>query len=129
VNCYIWEKALSFASVLDYLAGFPLTFEGRNLDHTLDFEEHFRAVGDENSAAVMRRIHRDEIEHVRFGLEWLRKLKPPEQSDWEAYQSHLHWPLRPAKSKGDTFHREPRRQAGMSAEFIARLEEVDEGTE
>jgi uncharacterized ferritin-like protein (DUF455 family) len=128
VNCYIWKKALSFECVLDYLAGLPLTFEGRNLDHTLEFEEYFLNVGDEKSAAIMRVIHRDEIEHVRFGLEWLRKLKPPDQSDWEAYQSHLHWPLRPAKSKGDTFHREPRLQAGMSEEFIARLEETEAST-
>ncbi len=124
VNCYIWKKALAFQNVLDYLAGLPLTFEGRNLDHTLEFEEHFRRAGDERSAAVMQVIHRDEIEHVAFGMQWLRKLKPPEQSDWDAYQSHLNWPLRPAKAKGDTFHREPRRAAGMSEEFIDLLQQA-----
>lgn len=122
VNCYIWKKSQSFQSVLDYLAGLPLTFEGRNLDHTLEFEEAFLAAGDERSAAIMRSIHRDEIEHVRFGLQWLRRLKPPELSDWDAYRVHLHWPLRPAKAKGDTFHREPRLSAGMSEEFLDRLE-------
>ena len=127
VNCYIWKKSLQFTSVLDYLAGLPLTFEGRNLDHSLEFEHCFREAGDERSAGIMRRIHVDEIEHVAFGLRWLRKLKPADQSDWEAYQSHLQWPLRPAKSKGDTFHREPRRAAGMSEEFLDLLEQsVDE---
>jgi uncharacterized ferritin-like protein (DUF455 family) len=121
VNCYIWKKALSFSSVLDYLAGLPLTFEGRNLDHTLEFEEYFRRIGDVKSAAVMRQIHLDEIEHVAFGVTWLRKLKPAEWSDWEAYCRHLHWPLRPEKSVGCEFHLQPRLDAGMDAEFIAQL--------
>ena len=123
VNCYIWKKSLAFESVLDYLAGLPLTFEGRNLDHTLEFEEYFRAAGDERSAAMMRVIHNDEIRHVAFGIQWLRKLKPPGQTDWEAYEAHLHWPLRPAKARGDTFHNEPRLAAGLSAEFVSRLAE------
>lgn len=126
VNCYIWKKALEYDCVLDYLAGLPLTFEGRNLDHTLEFETYFRDAGDERSAALMAVIHRDEIEHVRFGLEWLRKLKPPEQSDWDAYQSHLKWPLRPAKSRGDVFDRASRLASGMSPEFIDQLEQAEE---
>jgi len=125
VNGYIWKKAQEFRSVLDYICGLPLVFEGRNLDHTIDFEAHFRAVDDEKSAALMRAIHRDEIEHVRFGMEWLRTLKPPEQSEWDTFAAHLHWPLRPAKARGDRFHAEPRTAAGMSAEFIARLETVE----
>lgn len=122
VNCYIWNKALAFESVLDYLAGLPLVFENRNLDHTLEFEEHFRRAGDARSAAVARIIHRDEIAHVAFGLEWLRRLKPPELSDWEAWRRHLRWPLRPEKAVSVPFHPEPRRAAGMDEEFLARLE-------
>lgn len=125
VNCYIWKKAQSFGSVMDYLAGLPLTFEGRNLDHTCEFAGFFDTVDDPKSAAMMRVIHRDEIEHVRFGIEWLRRLKDPNQSDWEAYESHLHWPLRPAKSVGNDFQRDARLQAGLSAEFVDRLESID----
>ena len=64
VNSYIWKKAQSFACVLDYIAGLPLVLEGANLDHTLELEQCFLAWGDERGAAVMRTIHRDEIEHV-----------------------------------------------------------------
>lgn len=124
VNGYFWEKARSFTSVLDYLAGLPLTFEGGNLDHTLEFAESFEAAGDSRSAALMRVIHRDEIEHVRFGLDWLRKLKPAGQSDWDAYVAHLHFPLKPEKSRGKTLHLEPRRAAGMTDDFLARLAEA-----
>lgn len=73
VNCYIWKKAMEFANVLDYLAGLPLVFEGRNLDHSLEFATAFAEAGDERSATLMRTVHRDEIEHVRFGIEWLRR--------------------------------------------------------
>ena len=125
VNCYIWNKAQSFACLLDYLAGMPLTFEGRNLDHTLEFETLFRQAGDERSAQVVQAIHLDEIEHVRFGMEWLSRLKSPEQTDWDAYCAHLHWPLRPGKAKGDAFQRAARRAAGMSEEFLDRLEQAD----
>jgi uncharacterized ferritin-like protein (DUF455 family) len=69
----------------------------------------------------MRAIHEDEIEHVHFGLDWLRRLKPAELSDWEAFERHLHWPLRPSKARGHQFHSEPRRAAGMSEDFLSRL--------
>jgi uncharacterized ferritin-like protein (DUF455 family) len=121
VNSYIWKKALSFQSVLEYLAGLPLTFEGRNLDHTLEFEEYFLKAGDPKSAAIMKTIHRDEISHVAFGMEWLRRLKPDGQTDWEAYAANLHYPLRPSKSVGDVFHTEPRLAAGMTEDFVNRL--------
>lgn len=122
VNSYIWKKSLEFRSVLDYIATLPLVFEGRNLDHTLEFASYFEAVGDDRSAALMRVIHRDEIEHVAFGMEWLKKLKEPGQSDWDAFSEHLQWPLRPVKAKGDTFQRDARLAAGMSADFVDQLE-------
>jgi len=125
VNCYIWKKALDLTSPLEYCACLPLLFEGRNLDHTLELAEQFSAVGDERSAAVLRTIHRDEIQHVAFGLEWLIRLKPPGMSDWEAFESNLKWPLRPVKARGHVFQREARAAAGMSDDFIARLEATE----
>ena len=71
---------------------------------------------------MVRQIHTDEIQHVAFGLEWFRRLKPAGQSDWEAYESCLHWPLRPSKAIGNRFHAAPRRAAGMEPEFINRLQ-------
>jgi uncharacterized ferritin-like protein (DUF455 family) len=126
VNSYIWKKALEFESVLDYLAGLPLVFEGRNLDHTLEFAGYFENAGDERGAAVMRAIHRDEIQHVAFGMHWLRALKPAGQSDWDAFCAHLKWPLRASKARGESFQRDARRAAGMNEEFIDRLEQVED---
>jgi uncharacterized ferritin-like protein (DUF455 family) len=124
VNSYIWEKAQTFECLLDYLATLPLMFEGRNLDHTLEFATFFENVGDDRSAALMRVIHRDEIQHVAFGMEWLRKLKPPGSSDWDTFAQHLKWPLRPSKAKGEEFQEQARRDAGMTDEFIAALQQV-----
>lgn len=126
VNCYIWKKAMSFTCVLDYLAGLPLVFEGGNLDHSLEMAEAFTSVGDDRSAAVMRQIHLDEIQHVRFGIDWLRRLKPRHMSDWEAFATHLHWPLRPGKARGEVFQREARLAAGLSAEFVDRLQQAED---
>jgi len=129
VNGYIWKQTREFESVLDYLAVLPLLFEGRNLDHTLEFAGYFEQAGDERSAAIMRAIHRDEIEHVQFGMRWLRMLKPANQSDWDAFRSHLKWPLRPSKARGNEFQREARRAAGMSDDFLDALQSALESDE
>lgn len=121
VNCYIWKQTRSFAVLLDYIATLPLVFEARNLDHTVELEDAFLAVSDPRSAALMRRIHEDEKEHVAFGMHWLRELKDPQQSEWEAYQAHLKWPMSAAKSYGTDFQREARLNSGMSTEFVDRI--------
>jgi uncharacterized ferritin-like protein (DUF455 family) len=124
VNSYIWQKSMTFATVAEYLAGLPLTFEGRNLDHTLEFEQYFLAVDDVKSAAMMRQIHKDEITHVAFGYHWLTQLKPADQSDWDAYCTSLKWPLRPEKSLGDHFSQAARRAAGLSEPFVQALQQL-----
>ena len=122
VNCYIWKQTRTFHTLLDYIAVLPLVFEARNLDHTLELEAAFQKVGDPRSAALMRRIHEDEIEHVAFGMHWLRALKNPTDSEWEAYCAHLHWPMSATKSYGDEFQREARIKSGMPEEFMERLD-------
>ena len=122
VNGHVWRKALESVDLLDYLACLPLTFEGGNLDHSLEFADRFDRAGDEASANVMRVIHRDEIRHVAFGLTWLRRLKPEGQTDWDAYVERLHPPMHPKHAQGTRFDREARLAAGMTPEFIDRLE-------
>jgi uncharacterized ferritin-like protein (DUF455 family) len=126
VNCYIWKQTRSFETLLDYIAVLPLVFEARNLDHTLELEQAFLAVNDPRSAALMRRIHEDEIEHVAFGLYWLRTLKRPTDTEWEAYCAHLKWPMSATKSYGEVFQRGARLQSGMPADFMAHIEALRE---
>jgi uncharacterized ferritin-like protein (DUF455 family) len=126
VNGWIWKKAQEYQTTLEYVAGLPLVFEGANLDHTVEFEQYFLEAGDRRSAAIMRAIHKDEIHHVEFGLQWLRNFKNPEDSDWDAWVSALHWPIRPSKARGDLFQREARQKAGLTDDFIERLETFEE---
>lgn len=123
VNGYFWSKIESITTPLRFLCAMSLTFENANLDHTLEYEEAARRAGDAKTAAVIERVHLDEIEHVRFGWRWLQIFKKEEESAWDAYRANLTWPLRPAKARGRTFHREGREAAGLDAEFIRRLEE------
>ena len=122
VNCYIWKQTRTFETLLDYIAVLPLVFEARNLDHTLELEAAFQAVGDPRSAALMRRIHEDEIEHVAFGLHWLRTLKMPTDTEWEAYCAHLKWPMSPSKAFGEIFQSDARKRSGMTEAFISQFD-------
>jgi uncharacterized ferritin-like protein (DUF455 family) len=125
VNGYFWSKIESITSPLRFLCAMSLTFENANLDHTIDYEEAARRAGDAKTAAVIERVHRDEIEHVRFGWTWLQIFKREDESAWDAFRANLTWPLRPAKARGRSFHREGREAAGLDAEFIRRLEETE----
>ena len=121
VNSYIWKKAAEYKSVLQYVAGLPLVFETANLDHTVEFEDCFLKFDDKRSADIMRAIHLDEVRHVEFGMTWLRKLKDPSMTYFEAWQQALHWPIRPLNAKGHQFQRESRMAAGMDSDFIDRI--------
>ncbi len=122
VSGYFWNKARELTSPLRFICAMSLTFENANLDHTLDLAAAARKAGDEKTAKVIDRVHRDEIEHVRFGWTWLQIFRPPEESSWQTYRENLTWPLRPAKAKGRIFHSSGRAAAGLDADFIRRLE-------
>lgn len=118
VNSYIWQKAASYQSALQYIAGLPLVFEAANLDHTVELEAVFLKHADTKSAAIMKAIHNDEIQHVEFGMTWLRKWKDPALSDFEAWQQNLEWPIRPSTARGHEFQAEARLKAGMDEDFV-----------
>ncbi len=117
---------MTFTSVMDYLAGLPLTFEGCNLDHSLELEDVFQSVGDLKSAAIMRRIHEEEIEHVRFGLEWLRRLKPPTMTDWKRMKRICIF-HEARQIVGHQLDEAARYKTGMDEEFVSRLKASQTG--
>jgi uncharacterized ferritin-like protein (DUF455 family) len=124
VNGHVWLRCRDSQNLLDYLACLPLTFEGGNLDHSLEFANAFDQAGASQSRDVMRAIHIDEIDHVAFGVHWLRQLKPAALSDWETYITHLRWPMSPYRAKGNVFQRQARLEAGMTADFIDGVEQT-----
>jgi uncharacterized ferritin-like protein (DUF455 family) len=121
VNGYFWGKMESVSSPLEFVCAMSLTFENANLDHTIDMAAAAREGGDPKTAAVIDRVHRDEIRHVHFGWRWLGHFKAPEQSMWDAFQESLAWPLRPVKARGKVFYPEGRQAAGLDPEFIRLL--------
>lgn len=125
VNGHVWMRCRQSQDLLDYLACLPLTFEGGNLDHSMEFARAFEMAGDAKSRDVMLAIHDDEIEHVAFGVEWFRRLKPAGLSEWEAYVAHLRWPMYPARARGQSFQRDARLRAGMTEEFVDKIAQAE----
>ncbi len=122
---YFWKHvpamAASNAGYSAFLAAVGLTFEQGNLDFAPLYRDGFRAAGDEQSAQVCERVHRDEIGHVRFAAAGLRSraVDAGEQlSDIALYERAVPFPLGAARAKGRRFDAQARLEAGLSGEFI-----------
>lgn len=124
VTGYFWNKIELIESPLHFVSAMSLTFENANLDHTVEHAEAARAGGDEKTALVIEQVERDEIEHVRFGWTWLCRLGG-DADPWETWRRHLGWPLHPWRARGERFHPEGRRAAGLDEAFIEKLERTE----
>ncbi len=123
VNDHFWRLIAPMETPLDFVTRLNLTFEQANLDFSKHYAGLFRQVGDTATAAVLEKIHLDEIGHVGHGLKWFRHWKERGESDWQAYKRCLHFPLTPARAKGlAPFNPDSRRLAGLDDDFIRHLE-------
>jgi len=119
---HFWAHTPYIRSPLHYVSMMSLTFEMANLDFAPIYGRYFLASGDEASSQLMATILRDEVNHVRFGWQWLKRLKKEGETEWDAWQSILGTTLlTPKRAKGFFIHKEPRLQAGISEDFIQRL--------
>ena len=121
VTGHFWSKLDHLATPLDFVCAMGLTFENANLDFAGDYAAAARACGDDATAAVLDRVHADEIGHVHFAWIWLRRLAG-DVDPWQAYLEHVRFPLGPTRARGARFDREARRRAGFDEAFIAALE-------
>src|SRR5204863_9858080 len=81
----LWEAAAATADdLLARLAVVPLVLEARGLDVTPEMILRLERAGDAASAAILRRIYRDEIGHVAAGMRWLEWLCREQGLDPEA---------------------------------------------
>ncbi len=129
VRDWFWERVPEARSAADYAATMGVGLEGANLDHCARFAGLFRAVGDDEGAALEERVGAEEIPHVRFALHWLPRLSssgehvevggPIAFARWAA---HLPPPLSPLLMKGAPLDLEARREAGFSEAFLGALE-------
>lgn len=71
----LWKAAADTADdALARLAVAPLALEARGLDVTPGLARRLAVAGDEDSAAALMTIYRDEVGHVRIGREWFETL-------------------------------------------------------
>ncbi len=124
VTGIFWNKLHDYRTPLHFLAAMGLTFENANLDFAQEYAHAATAIGDHETAAVLQRVHNEEIAHVHFAWVWLQKYSPDTPA-WETYMAHLEFPLGPHRARGKTFDRDARRRAGLTVEFIDQLEAVE----
>lgn len=130
VSNYFWRVVAPMETPLDFVTRLNLTFEQANLDFSKHYAALFRQVGDTATAAVLEKIHLDEIGHVGHGVKWFRRWKQRGETDWDGFRRCLSFPLTPARAKGlAPFNAESRRLAGLDDDFIRHLEvcEVSRG--
>ncbi len=123
VNDHFWRLIAPVETPLDFVTRLNLTFEQANLDFSKHYAGLFRQVGDVATAAVLEKIHQDEIGHVGHGLKWFRRWKDQGEPDWQAFRRQLAFPLTAARAKGlAPFNSVSRRLAGFEEDFIRELE-------
>lgn len=118
----LWEAAAETAhDPLARLAVVPMVLEARGLDVTPATVERFLGAGDTRSAAILGRIYRDEIRHVRAGTKWFeigcqgRGIAPV--AAWKRLVgSHFRGAIKPP------FNDSARDEAGLSREFYAGVD-------
>ena len=122
VGDFFWKAIGPMETPMDFVTGLSLTLEQANLDYARHYAQVYRQLDDPETAAILERIYRDEIGHVKHGLTWFRRWQETGLSEWDAYRRALRFPLGPARAKGIGFNRAGRLQAGLSADYIDELE-------
>jgi uncharacterized ferritin-like protein (DUF455 family) len=118
---HFWAYVPHLTCPIRYVSLMSLTFEMANLDFAPMYGKSFARVGDELSAALMQQIFEDEMNHVSFGINWLKKFKSPDLSEWDAWEQSLPPLVPPSRAKGFVLHEEPRRRAGVPEDWIQKL--------
>jgi uncharacterized ferritin-like protein (DUF455 family) len=117
----LWEAAaLTAYDLLARLAVVPLVLEARGLDVTPEMAATLERVGDAQSAALLRRIYRDEIDHVAAGVRWFDDLcrardLVPEETFQELVRRYFKGQLKPP------FNHEARAAAGFPEHYYEPL--------
>lgn len=117
----LWEAAEATAhDLLARLAVVPMVLEARGLDVTPDMIAKLEGVGDQDSAAILKVILRDEIGHVAIGHRWFcffceRAGQDPAASWHKLVRTYFKGVLKPP------FNDEARAAAGMPESFYGPM--------
>ncbi|HEY0885420.1 MAG TPA: ferritin-like domain-containing protein [Ramlibacter sp.] len=117
----LWQMTGRTAGdVLARMALVPRTLEARGLDASPPMQAKLRGIGDPRGVAILEIILRDEIGHVAIGNRWYRWLCERAGLDPVAHYAVLTERYEAPRPQ-PPFNEEARRQAGFSAEELARL--------
>lgn len=117
----LWEAAEVTADDLAArLAIVPLVLEARGLDVTLPMIDRLNAAADHDSAAVLQRIHDDEIGHVAVGKRWFdwicARIDKEPRGHWQSLvESRFRGVLK------SPFNEDSRARAGFTADWYGPL--------
>ncbi|HPE84886.1 MAG TPA: DUF455 family protein [Chlamydiales bacterium] len=118
---HFWAHTRFITHPAHYVSTMCLTLEMANLDFAPIYKSAFERFEATSSAALMQRILDDEIGHVSFGYNWLKKFKPPEKSAYQMWTESLSPLMTPRRARGPIYHPDHRRQAGIDEEWIHHL--------
>ncbi len=119
----LWDSAIETSHDLAArLAVVPLVLEARGLDVTPVMITKLRAVDDEETAALLEIIYRDEIGHVEIGHRWFEfecaHLGLPAATHWrDLVQQHFRGDLKPP------FNIDARDAAGVPQDWYLTMSE------
>jgi uncharacterized ferritin-like protein (DUF455 family) len=119
---HFWSYVHHLKTPAQYVSVMSLTFEMANLDFAPMYRDSFAKHGDMESAKLMDKILQDEISHVSFGYQWLKKFKSDSESDWEAWRSNVPENLPVKRACGFIFQHEPRKDAKLPQFWIDEME-------
>lgn len=117
----LWRAAEETAhDLLARLAIVPMVLEARGLDVTPAMIEKLKAVGDQESGAILQTIFDEEIGHVACGKRWFdflceRQKQDPQETWRDLVKRHFHGALKPP------FNEPARSAAGLPADFYSAL--------
>jgi uncharacterized ferritin-like protein (DUF455 family) len=120
VRDWFWERAPHADTPAAFVALMGLGFEAGNLDHSARFEQLFAAAGDHDTAALLRVVGDEEVQHVAFAAHWFKRFVG--ELDFDRWLRALPAPLSPMVMRGRPLARERRARAGLSVDFLEQLE-------
>src|SRR5262249_32725966 len=115
---HFWAYTPFITTPAQYVSIMSLTFEMANLDFAPIYGREFFRYGDHDSAALMEQIFQDELSHVAFGWQWLRKYFSEEADLWKKWTEQLPPRMLPKRAKGFLYFPEHRRRAGLPEEWV-----------
>ncbi len=120
----LWSMAVRTAgSCLERMALVPRVLEARGLDVTPGMIERLRAVGDQETVAILAIILREEVAHVAAGTRWFEWCCARESVEPEATFRTLLENVGRGSIRGP-FNREARHAAGFSAADMSCLDDL-----